>query len=169
MLLSIITYLVLSFFMLVGLVLTPLGLPGNWLILACGAAYGLLTGWSKFGWGFIAVLAAAALTGEIIEFLAAAIGARRYGSSRGGELAALAGSIVGAIIGAGFGFIVGSILGAFAGAFLAVFFYEYWRLNDLRLSARAGIGALMGKTAAVVLKEIIGVIMAGSVVYFFIA
>jgi uncharacterized protein YqgC (DUF456 family) len=164
---AVIVYVVLSLFMLMGLILIPLGLPGVWLIVACAIGYGFITGWSKFGWGYIAILVGAAIIGEILEFLSGAIGARRYGSSRGGEVAALIGSIAGAIIGGGIGFIIGSVVGAFVGAFLAVFLYEYMRQNDYRQSVRAGIGALVGKTVAVVIKEIIGISMVGSIVYFF--
>jgi hypothetical protein len=167
MVVSIITYVALGLLMLIGLALTPLGLPGNWLILACAMGYGFITGWDKFGWEYIALLAGAAFAGEILEFLSASAGARRYGSSRGGEVAALIGSLGGAVIGAGVGFLVGALLGAFAGAFLAVFVYEYARLNDSRQAVRAGMGALVGKTVAVIMKEVIGVAMVGSLVYFF--
>lgn len=169
MLVTVITYVGLGLFMLIGLVLTPLGLPGNWLILACGVVYGFITGWSKFGWMYIAVLAGMALTGEILEFLSASLGARRYGSSRGGEVAAFIGSIVGVVVGSGIAPIIGSLIGAFAGAFLGAFLYEYSRLNDLGHSLRAGTGALLGRTVAVVIKEIIGVVMVGAVVYHFFA
>jgi hypothetical protein len=153
--------------MVAGLVLTPIGLPGNWLILACAAAYGFITGWEKFGWRYIGFLAGAALIGEVLELISASVGARRYGSSRGGEVAAFVGTIIGALVGSGIAPIVGSLVGAFAGAFLGAFLYEYSRLNDLRHSVRSGMGALLGRTVAVVIKETIGVIMVGTVIYYF--
>ena len=57
---SISGYVLLCLIMLAGLVLTILNLPGNWVILGCAVAYGFATQWSKFGWVFIAWLAAAA-------------------------------------------------------------------------------------------------------------
>jgi uncharacterized protein YqgC (DUF456 family) len=111
------------------------------------------------------VLGVAALLGEVIEAVSSAVGARKYGSSRGGMIAAIVGSIVGLIIGSGIVPIVGSLVGAFAGAFLGAFLYEYTRLNDPRQAFRSGLGALLGRTAAVVAKEAIGLVMVGAIVY----
>ena len=153
--------------MLAGLVITPLGMPGNWLILACAIVYGIATGWTKFGWVFVVTLAIAALLGEIIEFFSSAIGTQKFGGSKGGQIAAFIGTIVGLLVGSGILPIVGSLVGAFVGAFLGAFIYEYWRLQDIRQAIRAGTGAFLGRTVAIVLKEIIGVVMAGMVVYHF--
>jgi hypothetical protein len=159
-------YAALVFFMAAGLAITPFGLPGNWVILGCAVAYGFTTGWAKFDpWGFPVVLGVAALLGEVIEAVSSAVGARKYGSSRGGMIAAIVGSIVGLIIGSGIVPIVGSLVGAFAGAFLGAFLYEYTRLNDPRQAFRSGLGALLGRTAAVVAKEAIGLVMVGAIVY----
>jgi hypothetical protein len=165
MALSIIGYILLCLAMVGGLLLTPLGLPGNWIIVGCGVAHGFVTGWSKFGWPFVALLVAAAFAGEIIEALSAAIGAKKYGASTGAMVAAIVGSIVGLSLGSGIMPIVGTIVGGFAGAFLGAFLYEYSRLNDRRQALRAGVGAFLGRTAAVIAKESIGSIMVGAIVY----
>ena len=165
--LSVAGYILLCLSMLIGLAVTPLGLPGNWLILACAVVYGFATHWAKFGWLFVVLLAAAAVIGEIIEALSAALGAKSYGASTDATIAAIVGSIAGLVAGSGIAPIVGTIAGAFAGAFLGAFLYEYVRLKDLRQSFRSGMGAFMGRTAAVVAKEAIGVLMAGLIVYQF--
>jgi len=153
--------------MLAGLLITPLGLPGNWLILVCAVAYGFATHWAKFGWVFILLLAAAAVVGEIIEALSSAIGAKKYGASTGATIAAIVGSIVGLAVGSGILPIIGTLIGAFAGAFLGAFLYEYIKLKDVDQSLRAGTGAFLGRTAAIIAKEAIGVLMVGLLVYQF--
>ncbi len=167
--LSVLGYIAVCLAMLVGLILTPLGLPGNWLILGCALVYGFATQWVKFGLGFVGILAVAALVGEVIEALASAVGAKRYGASAGGSVAAIVGSIVGAVIGSGIAPILGTIVGAFAGAFGGAFLYEYVRLNDTQKAMQAGLGAFLGKTAATIIKELIGVMMVALIVYQFFA
>ena len=165
--LSVSGYVVLCVSMLLGLAITPLGLPGNWIILACAVVYGFATHWAKFGWLFVVLLAVAAIVGEIIEALSAAFGAKTYGASTGATIAAVVGSIVGLVLGSGIAPIVGTIVGAFAGAFLGAFLYEYVRLKDPHQAFRAGMGAFLGRTAAVIAKEAIGVLMVGLIVYQF--
>jgi uncharacterized protein YqgC (DUF456 family) len=153
--------------MLVGLVMTPLGLPGNWIILGCAVIYGFATHWTKFGWPFLALLAAAAIVGEIIEALSSAFGAKKYGASTGATVAAIVGSIVGLSIGTGIMPVIGTIAGAFAGAFLGAFLYEYMQQKDSQQAFRSGMGAFLGRTAAVIVKGTIGILMVGAIVYQF--
>jgi uncharacterized protein YqgC (DUF456 family) len=156
---TILGYTGLSLFMLTGLAITPLGLPGNWVIVGCAVVYGFATHWTKFGWVFILMLVVAAVIGEIIEMVAAAFGAKKYGASTGATIAAIVGSVVGLLAGSAIFPIVGSLIGAFAGAFLGAFGYEYIKLNDVERSFRAGTGAFLGRTAVVIAKEAIGVLM----------
>lgn len=152
--------------MLAGLVITPLGLPGNWVIFGCAVAYGFATQWEKFGWWpFIVLLAIAVVVGEIIEALSSAIGAKKFGASTGATVAAIVGSIVGLSVGTGVIPLIGTLIGAFVGAFLGAFLYEYIRLQDLEQAVNAGLGAFWGRTAAVVAKEAIGILMVGAIVY----
>jgi uncharacterized protein YqgC (DUF456 family) len=165
MILPVTGYILLCLAMLAGLVITPLGLPGNWIILGSAIVYGFATGWAKFGWRFVVVLLLAAAVGEIIEAVSSAVGAKKFGASTGATIAAIVGSIVGFGLGTGIFPIIGSLVGAFAGAFLGAFLYEYARLNDSAQAFRAGVGAFLGRTAATVVKEIIGLLMVGLIVY----
>jgi uncharacterized protein YqgC (DUF456 family) len=158
-------YILLGLFMLAGLIITPLGLPGNWVIFGCAVAAGFATHWTKFGWVFIVSLAGAVAIGEIIEAISSAIGAKKFGASTGGTIAAIVGSIIGIILGTGVLPLIGTLVGAFLGAFLGAFIYEYIRLNDFEQARRAGLGAFLGRTAAVVVKEIIGILMAAAILY----
>lgn len=153
--------------MLAGLVITPVGLPGTWVIFGCAVLYGFATHWTKFQWPFLLLLLAAATIGEIIEALSSAIGAKKFGASTGATISAIVGSIVGLSVGTGFFPVVGTLIGALAGAFLGAFLHEYIRLQDSQQALRAGMGAFLGRTAASVIKEIIGVLMVGLIVYQF--
>ena len=161
----IIGYVVLGLFMLAGLIITPLGLPGNWLILGSAVVYGFSTQWAKYGWTFIMLVAVAAVFGEIIETTSSAIGAKKFGASTGATVAAIVGTLVGLSLGTGVMPAVGTLIGALAGAFLGAFIYEYIKLRDREQALRAGLGAFLGRTAAIIAKETIGILMVGAIVY----
>ena len=88
-------YILLCLLMLAGLVITPLGLPGTWLIFGCAVVYGFVTHWAKFGWTFLLLLLVIATIGEIVEAVSSAVGAKKFGASTGATIAAIVGSIVG--------------------------------------------------------------------------
>jgi uncharacterized protein YqgC (DUF456 family) len=114
-----------------GLALTVLvGLPGAWMLIALALVIELADGlWLpagrsvSFGWWPLGVAVAIAAAGELAEFLAGAVGARRAGSTRAGAIGAVIGGLVGAILGIPvpppvLGSLVCSILGTFVGAIL---------------------------------------------------
>src|SRR3972149_6852536 len=80
------------------LILVAVGLPGNWLMVLSVALVAWLT-WipgvpaqeQMFRPATLIVLVSLAVLGEIVEFVAGAVGASRAGWSRAGALAALAG------------------------------------------------------------------------------
>ena len=161
----IVGYVVLGIFMLAGLIVTPLGLPGNWIIFGAAVVCGFATHWAKYGWAFILLIAAAAVFGEIVEAASSAIGAKKFGASTGATVAAIVGTIVGLSLGTGVMPIVGTLIGALAGAFLGAFIYEYIKLRDREQALRAGLGAFLGRTAAIIAKETIGILMVAAIVY----
>jgi len=80
-----------------------IALPGNWFSVGLLAVYAWLGPQeSRAAIGVVPVLAAfaCALLGEVIEFIAGALGAQRAGASRKSTLLAVVGSMVGAIFGA---------------------------------------------------------------------
>jgi hypothetical protein len=161
----IVGYVALGACALAGLIITPLGLPGNWFILGGAVVCGFSTQWAHYGWAFMALIAVAAVFGEIIEAASSAIGARKFGASKGATVAAIVGSLIGLSLGTGLMPIVGTLIGAFAGAFLGAFIYEYIKLQDIEQALRAGLGAFLGRTAAIIVKETIGILMVGAIIY----
>jgi uncharacterized protein YqgC (DUF456 family) len=103
--------------------LNLIALPGNWISVALLAGYAWLGPQdSRVSIGYLPVIAAGlcALVGEVLEFLASAVGAKRAGASRRSTLYALIGSFAGAILGALVGLpvpVIGPVLAAilFAG------------------------------------------------------
>src|SRR4051794_38488712 len=82
--------------------LTLFGLPGNWLIVAVAAIYAYLQrpdSLVTFSWSVVGWLVVLATLGEVVEFVAAAMGVKKVGGSRRGAVLSLAGSIVGGIVG----------------------------------------------------------------------
>jgi len=138
----------------VWLVLVVFGLPGNWLIVA---GTGLFAWWQwdrgVFSIGTLIAVVVLALLGELVEFGAGMVGARRSGASWRGSVAAVFGAVFGAIAGT---FIIsipllGTVVGASVGAGLAVWMIETSRGQQpgpsLQRGLSAGLGALMGIAA----------------------
>jgi uncharacterized protein YqgC (DUF456 family) len=125
----------------VGLVLTGIvgtvlpGLPGAVLVLAGLALAAWIDGFARVGLGTLAGLVALTLAAYALDFLATAVGARRFGTSWWGVLGAVAGTVVGLFLG-----IVGILVGPFLGAFAA----ELMARRDVRQAGRAGLGAWLG-------------------------
>lgn len=111
------------------------GLPGAVLVLA-GLALGAgIDGFARVGLGTLAVLAALTAATYLLDFLATAVGARRFGTSWWGVLGAVLGTLIGLFFG-----LPGLVLGPFLGAFAA----ELLARRDVRQAGRAGLGAWLG-------------------------
>lgn len=112
-----------------------LSLPGNWLAVAMIGIYfwlGPAEGRVALSWPVALTAFLLALAGELFEFVAAALGAKRAGASRRSTLFAVLGSLVGAIVGAIVGLpipLVGSVVAALlfgAGGALGGAMYGEW-------------------------------------------
>lgn len=138
-----------------GVLLTAITLPGTWFMLLAAL---LIQWWSPggsqpFDWWTLGACAGLALLGEIFEFAASALGAKKAGGSKRGALGAAIGSLVGAIAGAPFLFLVGAIIGAVLGAALGAIIAERaWVGKTWKESTLVGSGAAAGRLAASVVK-----------------
>lgn len=145
-----------------GLIAIPIGLAGNFIILATAIVVGVVTKFTTIPLIGLIIMAVAVIAGEIIEAFLGSVMARRYGASKWGMLGAFVGGIVGAILGTPFVPVMGTIVGSFLGAGVGAVAFEWFHLRQLESSMPAGIGALIGKIAASLLKLWIGI---GMVVY----
>lgn len=127
-------------------------LPGVPLIFAGLLLAAWSTGFEPAGWGTIAVLAVLTVTAVLIDYLAAAFGAKRLGASP----RAFWGATLGAVVGMFFG-LPGIILGPFAGAVAA----EFVGGHGIRQAGRSGYGVWLGIILGTAAKLTIAFLMLG--------
>lgn len=139
--------------MVLSLFLTPLGLPGNWImiaVLAAGAYFGTV--------GLFALLACLliAAAGEVVEFLVLQRLNLRYGGSRRAFWGAIAGGIAGVIIGLPLP-IIGPIIAGFLGSFAGAAGVTWWETRRAAAATRVGWGVVLGRMWAAAAKTAAGV------------
>ena len=133
-----------------GLVLPVL--PGSLFIFTGLVLAAWAEGFAHVGWITISILALLTVLATAVDFLAGALGAKRFGASK----RAIAGAALGATVGIFFG-IPGIIIGPFAGAILG----ELTVKKDFGAAGRAGIGTWLGLLLGVAAKVAIGFTMVG--------
>jgi uncharacterized protein YqgC (DUF456 family) len=148
---------------------TLLGIPGNWLIaLATGVYVLLIPADSPFviGWTAVAALVLLAAMGEVVEFVAGALGVAREGGSKRGAALALAGSIVGGIVGLFVGLpipvlgpVLAALLFASLGALAGAVAGERWRGRTWTDSWSIGKAAFRGRLVGTLAKAAVGLVM----------
>ena len=139
--------------LVLALFLTPLGAPGNWImiaIIAAGAWY------DRVSWPVLALCVVIALVAEVLEFLLVKRMSDRYGGSRKAFWGAIAGGIVGVVIGMPVP-IIGSIIAGFAGSFAGAALVTYLEAKDMGQAGRVGWGVLLGRMLAATVKTAAGI------------
>jgi len=109
-------------------------------------------GYEAVGWTTISILGVLTALTLLIDFLAAALGAKKLGASP----RAFWGATLGAIIGIFFG-LPGILLGPFIGAVIA----ELSGGHDIRQAGRSGYGAWIGVVLGTAAKLAIAFVMVG--------
>jgi uncharacterized protein YqgC (DUF456 family) len=135
---------------LAGLVLPAV--PGMPLIFVGVAMVAWADDFARIGVPTVLTIGVLALIGTVFDVLAGLLGARRLGASRWGLL----GASLGLLAGLPFG-LPGLVLGPGLGAMLL----EYLRDSDVRRSARAGAGVLIGFVLGTALKYAVAMTMIG--------
>jgi uncharacterized protein len=135
---------------LVGTVLPILpGIPmifgGIWLIAA-------LDGYQHLGAGWLLAIGVLGALGVLVDFVAAALGAKRVGASGRALWGASIGTVVGLFLG-----IPGLILGPFVGALVG----ELSAGTSVLRSAHVGAGTWIGLLAGTLVKLVISFLMVG--------
>jgi uncharacterized protein YqgC (DUF456 family) len=157
-----------------GFVSTLLGLPGNWIIVAATSLYVFSVPTNSplsIGWPTVIVLAVLAAVGELVEFLAGALGVAKAGGSRRSATFALAGSFLGSLVGMVVGLpipiigpVVAVLLFASVGALVGAVLGEEARRRDPQGSWRVGKAAFWGRLLGTAAKTLAGAVMAAIVV-----
>lgn len=133
-----------------GLVLPAL--PGVPLVFAGLVALAWAEDFAYVGWLTLTVLGVLAALSYAVDFLATALGAKRFGASP----RAVVGAAVGAVIGLFFG-LPGIVLGPFVGAVVA----EFSRRATIGAATRSGVGAVVGLLFGALLKIALAFSMIG--------
>jgi len=136
--------------------LNLLSLPGNWLMLGVLALLAWLGPEGRITWGFVGLMGAAAVLGEILELAGQLIGGKRGGASGAGNFGGIVGSIAGAILLAPFALGLGSLAGALLGAWVGCFAVERLRQESHQRAAQAAWGAFWGRSFGLVGKSAVG-------------
>jgi uncharacterized protein YqgC (DUF456 family) len=133
-----------------GLVLP--GVPGAPLVFAGLVVAAWAEDFQYVGWGTLAVICVLALLTYVVDFAAAALGAKRFGASK----RAIVGAVLGGIAGLFFG-LPGVLIGPFAGAVIG----ELSARPDLQAATRAGVGATIGLALGLATKLALAFSMLG--------
>lgn len=118
-------------------------LPGAPLVFAGLLVAASIDGFQKVGWFTLGLLGVLTLISFGVDFVAAAVGAKRVKASRLALLGAFLGTLAGLFFGLP-GLIAGPFLGAAAG--------EYASNRDLARAKKVGIGTWLGLLVGVALK-----------------
>jgi len=127
-------------------------LPGVLLLLAGLVVAAWAEDFAYVGWGTISILALFSVFAYGVDFLAGAMGAKRFGASK----RAILGAALGGFIGIFFG-LPGILLGPFLGSVLG----ELSVRRDLQAAGRAGVGAWLGLVVGAATKIAIAFTMLG--------
>lgn len=138
---------VFTLFFLVGVLSVALpALPGVPVVAVGALLAAWITGFDAISVSTVLVVTGLAVLAWLLDYLAAAAGAKQFGSSRAG----LWGSIVGSVVGIFFppvGFIVGALVGAVA--------FELAAGRPFAEACRAGVGAFVGALGGIVAKIVV--------------
>lgn len=135
-------------------------LPGALLVFVGLVLAAWADGFVHVGAGTIAILAVLTASTYALDFVAGALGAKRFGASGRAMIGASIGALVGLFFGI-WGIILGPFLGAVAG--------ELTVRRDLRGAGKAGIGAWVGVVAGTLGKVAIVFVMIAVFVLSFIS
>lgn len=143
--------------------LTLLQMPGTWVMMGIALLAAGLThlGFSAMEVIALVVMLALGLLGELVEFVAGAVGSRVTGGTKRGATLAIVGSIAGAIIGT-FAIpvpIIGTLIGACVGAAVGSIAGDKWAGREWKPSLFSGTGAAVGKLGGTIAKVVIACVM----------
>ncbi|QDV08126.1 hypothetical protein Poly30_36620 [Planctomycetes bacterium Poly30] len=140
--------------------LALLGLPGMWLALGVAGAAEYWTEARLFSTQTMIGCLVLACLGEIWEFTASSVRARRAGAGRRGSIGALLGGMGGAIVGSFIVPVIGTLIGGGIGALAASAFLERRGGRPLGDALRIGKAAAAGQMIGVIGKLMIACVLA---------
>ena len=125
--------------------------PATIIIWGAALLHAVLTGFQPISWGFLVGLGVLAVAAMLVDNLAAAWGAAKFGGSRAAAWGALAGGLVGLLLGP-LGFMIGPFLGAVIVELIVT-------RKSLLEAVRSGVGTLLGLLGGIGAKLVIHIVM----------
>ena len=122
--------------------------PATIIIWAAALLHALLTGFQPLDWTFLIGLALVGSSAFVIDNLAAAWGARKFGGSSAAGWGALLGGIVGIFVLPPFGFLICPVIGA-------VMLEMLVSKKSIEEALKSGVGTLVGMLGGIGLKLLI--------------
>ena len=155
-----------AFIILLGL--NASGAPGNWAMLVLAIVYSWLMPKESvysFGTGIIIIVLILCFIGEILEFFAGAIAAKKVGGTKRGLFFSIIGSVVGSFAGIFIGIpipIIGSLVAALIfsglGALLGAYYGEKVEGKNSKDAWKIGISSFTGRIFGSLFKIVCGFI-----------
>lgn len=146
-------YLIAALLVLGGLAGTILPLlPGTPLMLGGMLLAAWAEGFQRVGAITLVILGVLVIASLVLDYVAGALGAKKYGASK----EALWGSVIGSVLGL-FGGLPGLLLGPFVGAALG----EYYARRDLERAGQIGFATWLGLILGAIAKVAIALAMLG--------
>ena len=138
--------------LIVALFLTPLGLPGNWIMIAVldGAAF-----YGEVGLAILVATTTIAFIGEAIEFMIVKRFNVKYGGSSRAFWGALGGGLLGTLVGLPVP-VIGSIVAGVVGSFLGALLVTFAEAKTVGTAARVGWGVALGRMWSAAAKTAAG-------------
>jgi uncharacterized protein len=141
--------------MAVALFLTPLGVPGLWIMVA---VLGVGTWLGAVGVTILVMCVVLAAAAEVVEYMIIDRLNVRYGGSRLAFWGAIIGGVAGVLIGMPVP-VIGSIIAGFLGSFAGAAVATLYETRKVESAARVGWGTLMGRMWAAAAKVAAGMII----------
>ncbi|MFP4475150.1 MAG: DUF456 domain-containing protein [Desulfatibacillaceae bacterium] len=117
----------------------------------------MVKGWAAFSGTFMVIMAVLMVVVTLLDYVAFAAGAKRYGATQAGVWCSVAGLLLGTVFGGFIGMFLGAFIGAVAGEIIAG--------SNSRMALRAGMGVFVGTVFGIGLKLAYCLMVAGVYVW----
>ena len=135
------------------------GFPGTVIIFIDAVIYGAVTGFAEVGFKILIALLTLSALAEVTDVAVGMAGVVKFGASRKGLGAFLAGGLIGALLLSPFLLGLGLIVGTFIGGFIAMLTLELLTRRRLKPTLREAWGTILGRSAGICVKGFIALIM----------
>jgi uncharacterized protein YqgC (DUF456 family) len=152
-------YVVFYVAMLAGMVLIPLGIPGEFITVAAVLVFTLVAGSGVLPWWVFLVVLGLGVLAELLEAAIGFLGPKKARGSIWSCFGAVGGGLAGAVAGSMVGLLLGALLGAFVGTFLGAFAVEYALTKRGRAATDVALAAVAARVVGSVTKVSIAFVM----------